>query len=274
MESCLYEGAVHHERLTPVNHRFQCHLYLAYLDLAELPDLVRLGLVSQRRFAAASFLRRDHIGDPRQSLAESVREIVQAQTGLDAKGPIRVLTQLRTFGYHFSPLTMYYCFAPDGAALQSMVAVVQNTPWLERHAYVLWDGNRESANVQGRYRHAKAFHVSPFMSMDVEYRWRLGMPGEGLGVAIDNVSASRILFRAGLQLQRRPLSRPALRRMLVRYPFMTARITASIYYQAFQLWRRKCPFHSHPKHLPQSAALTLPSVPAILESSSVSAGAA
>ena len=237
MESCLYEGIVHHERLTPVSHRFHHRLYMAYLDLAELPGLVRSGIVSASRFAPASFVRRDHFGDPGQSLDQCVRELILQETAIDVQGPIRALTMLRCFGFHFSPLTMYYCFAADGETIQAVVAMVRNTPWLHRHAYVLWDGNRANASEPGSYRHAKSFHVSPFMNMDVEYLWRLSLSGEHLRIAIDNASGNNVFFRAGVQLQRSPLTRTSLRTMQFRYPFLTARNTASIYYQAFQLWR-------------------------------------
>ena len=172
MESCLYEGIVHHERFRPVNHRFRYHLFMAYLDLEELPGLLRSGELSSASFAPSSFFRRDHFGDPRRSLPETVREVAE-EAGATVDGPIRLLTQLRYFGYYFSPLNLFFCFGADGKTVQAVVAEVQNTPWLERHCYVLWPGNQEEAEPTGHYRHAKDFHVSPFMAMNLEYRWHV-----------------------------------------------------------------------------------------------------
>jgi DUF1365 family protein len=249
MESCLYEGAVHHERLTPVRHRFGYRLYLAYIDLAEAPALRRAGLLSQNRFGLASFRRSDHAGVASEPLETAVRSLVQRH-GARADGPIRLLTPLSCLGYFFSPLKLFYCFAADGTQVQSVVAEVQNTPWLERHRYVLWEGNRESNGAADAYRHAKTFHVSPFMEMNMEYRWRIAAPGADLHVGIENVAAESVVFRAGLALRRVEWTAASRSRMVRRYPFMPARITAAIYWQAFQLWRKKCPFHAHPKHTP------------------------
>ena len=246
MESCLYEGNVCHERVEPMNHRFQYRLYMVYLDLAEVPALMRAGVLSEGRFASRAFLRRDHFGDPRQPLAQNVRDLVLMETGIKAVGPIRLLTQLRHFGCYFSPLNLLFCYAGDGNTLDAVVAEVQNTPWLERHCYLLWDGNKVSAGAEAIYRHRKAFHVSPFMGMDMDYHWRLSLPGNELRVGIENSFHDNVVFRAALHLKRSPLSRRTLMAMQCRYPLITARLTAAIYYQAFKLWRKKCPFHPHP----------------------------
>lgn len=255
MESCLYEGAVYHERLQPVKHGFHYRLYMNFIDLAEVPSLLHARLLSESRFSPSGFLRRDHFGDPRQPLADSVRDLVLRETGLVADGPIRLLTQLRILGYYFSPLNLFFCYAAEGSQLQAVVAEVQNTPWLERHCYVLWHGNQFGAGMEAEYRHPKSFHVSPFMGMDVDYRWQLSAPAEQLQVGIDNTRGTELLFRAVLQLQRVALSRRTQLTMHCRYPLMTARITAAIYLQAFGLWRKKCPLYQHPKH---RAELTLP----------------
>ena len=143
---------------------------------------------------------------------------------------------------------LFRSYAPDGIVLQAVVAEVQNTPWLQRHCYVLWHGNQVGAGPDAEYRHPKSFHVSPFMGMDVEYRWRLSVPGERLRIGIDNTQGNCPLFRASMALRRLPLSRSTQSIMHWRYPLMTVRITAAIYLQAFSLWRKKCPFYPHTRH--------------------------
>jgi DUF1365 family protein len=249
MHSCLYVGRVEHHRLAPARHRFRYRLFALYLDLAELPELTgRGGVFSGRRFAWASFLRRDQLGDPQQPLDQAVRDLVEQQTGTRPAGPIRLLTQLRYAGYYFSPLNLYYCFDRRGEAVESIVAEVNNTPWGEQHCYVLGDANRTSHRGGLRFAHPKTFHVSPFMGMDVRYQWTLSPPGERLGVGIGAVAADQArFFQASMALARRPLTRHSLRWFLFRYPILTFQIIVAIHYEALRLWLKKCPFYPHPK---------------------------
>jgi len=249
MLSCIYEGQVQHRRLSPVEHQFRYGLFMLYLDLGEMPLVLRgsFGL-HDTRFSPASFCRKDHLGDPAVLLAEAVVDLVKKQTGFRPAGPVRLLTLLRNFGYYFSPLNLFFCFDPDGRSVAAIVAEVTNTPWLQKHCYVLWEGNRFGPPQQLRFRHPKDFHVSPFMDMDAEYEWHISAPGPGLSVFLANQREGRKFFDVTMVLRRRELSRAALIRSLVRHPWMTARVSQAIYWQALRLWSKKCPFYTHPQY--------------------------
>lgn len=250
MHSCIYEGHVSHHRVEPITHRFQYRLYMVYLDLGELPSLVGdRALIGRRRIAGSSFRRSDHLFDDSLSLRDEVCQLVSQQTGTTPRGPIRLLTQLRHLGYYFSPLNVFYLYDEHDERVEFVVAEVSNTPWNERHCYTLWEGNRIGTADSLCFSHTKAFHVSPFMPMDVEYRWRLGEPGLKLTLDLANVRKGRELFRAGMTLQRRELTHPQLMRTTLSYPAMTAKIVAAIYLQALKLWWKKCPFYRHPRKL-------------------------
>lgn len=246
MESCLYEGHVWHRRFRPVEHAFEMPLFLLYLDLDEIDEVFRgRWLWSASRPALARFRREDHLGDPRVPLARAVRDVVEERTGRRPAGPIRLLTHLRYAGYGMNPVSFHYCFEPNGRDLAAIVADVTNTPWRERHVYVL-----PVAAPARRLRFAsrKQFHVSPFHPMELDYRWSFLVPGASLHVRIETEDATRApLFDAVLALRRREITTASLARVLVRHPLMTARVAAGIYWQALRLHRKGAPYHPHPR---------------------------
>ncbi len=244
MNSGVYQGTVRHRRFAPLQHEFRHRMFMLYLDLDELPGVFDgRWLWSARRVAPAWFRRADYLGDPSLPLAGAVRDLVAARTGRRPAGPIRLLTHLRYWGYLQNPESFYYCFDAAGAALETIVAEITNTPWNERHAYVL------PANPRGRSHRArfdKTFHVSPFMPMEQGYDWHFTTPGERLHVQMTNHQDGRRLFDATLALRRAPMTGPVLAGCLARHPWMTASVVAGIYWQALRLWLRGAPFHPHP----------------------------
>jgi uncharacterized protein len=233
--SAIYEGTVRHRRFADRANEFELHIALAYVDLEELP---RLPIARRNRLVR--FRRSDYLGDPRRPLDTEVRELVQQRTGTRPTGPIRLLTQLRSFGHCFNPVSFYYCFDPHGTQVESVVAEVTNTPWGERHQYVITRSATNSRVIQGEDE--KLLHVSPFMGMDQRYKWRVADPGETLSVHIESTAHDAKAFDATLSLRRREFSRRATARL----PASTLRTLALIYAHALKLKLKGAHVHPHP----------------------------
>jgi uncharacterized protein len=255
----------------PLKDEFRYPLFMAYLDLSELPwSFDGTWFWSARRPALARFRRSDYLGDPDVPLSDAVRELVMERTGVHVTGPIRLLTHLRYFGKSFNPVSFYYCFSGkckaevegetegkdegkgkgEGDQVVAVVAEVTNTPWGERHSYVMGvDQPADHGTVTlMRGQFDKQLHVSPLLGMDHTYDWRLTVPAEQLLVHIDSSGPDgKSVFDATLTLNRRELTPSAMRVALLRYPFLTARILARIYTHALRLKLRGAHYFPHPK---------------------------
>jgi uncharacterized protein len=241
--SCIYEGTIRHRRFDP-RREFSHRLALAYLDLDELPELLGGRLIAHRP-GLVRFRRRDYLGDPAVPLHAAVSDLVEERTGARPEGPIRLLTQLRSFGHCFNPVSFYYCFEPGGERVQALVAEVTNTPWGERHAYVIKGKQRDAAVLAGEFE--KALHVSPFMRMDHRYHAHAAMPAQTLSVHIASSRAGATVFDATLALRRRELTRASIVAITGRYPLATVRVLALIYAHALRLKLARVPVHRHPQ---------------------------
>ena len=140
-----------------------------------------------------------------------------------------------------------------GEQVETVVADITNTPWSERHAYVLPAHGAERRGDALRFRFAKTFHVSPFMPMEVGYDWFFPEPGPRLVVHMQNWKATEKVFDATLTLERQEITGASLARTLLRFPCPSLQVLGAIYWNAARLWMKGVPFHNHPTKVEEPA---------------------
>lgn len=257
MHSAIYQGSVRHRRFHPKQHEFVYGATLFYIDLDELPDLFT-GVKgwSLNRFNLGSFYRKDYVGDSAVPLKEAVRTQVRTMLGDCPQGAVRMLTNLRILGFCFNPVTFYYLFDSDEDKPSVILAQVNNTPWNERHCYVV---PCDSRSDKTKSQFSKEFHVSPFNPLAMQYHWVSTNPAEQLVVHMENhaaaITASESLENSGesivchmdatLTLHKQGWSPALLQRILLLQPLNAIKVPFLIYWQALKLFFKGAPVYSH-----------------------------
>lgn len=246
----LYVGTLRHRRFRPRPHAFTYTLFMALVDVDDLDRNMRVSrLTSRNGFNWASFDDRDHLGDPALPL--------RARLALDAEkhgltlpaGPIYLLTHLRYLGHNFNPISFYFCCDERGEPELAMGEV--HSTFGEQCTY--WVPAADLGRTPRTFRHRtpKTMHVSPFMSMDVDYEFAVTSPGASLVAHMNTIDRQEAggapYFDATLTLERRPWTAAEIRRVLVRHPVMTAKVIGAIHWEALRLWLKGVPGYPHPR---------------------------
>jgi DUF1365 family protein len=243
----LYAGTLRHRRFRPRPHDFTYKLFMAWLDIDRIPELMAQSpWTSYNRFNWASFNERDHFGDPGLSLRERVVTDASAHGVPMPNGPIFLLTHLRYLGYCFNPISFFFCY--DGNGVLDTVLAEVNSTFGESRNYWLWPRNQQPSANALHYRCPKTMHVSPFMGMNLVYEFVLTEPGDKLVAHMNTIEqeSPRPFFDATLALEHQQWTSRNLGRLLVRHPWMTASVIGAIHWQALRLFLKRVPVFTHP----------------------------
>jgi DUF1365 family protein len=242
VRSCIYRGDIYHKRFSHGEHTFRYKLDYAFIDLDEVDEVFSLSsLWSANKPNLVSFQRQDYLPGECENLRDEVIHRIELLGGGVFSGKVYLLSTLRCLGYCMNPISLFYCYEKDGQEdeLRYVLAEVHNTPWDERHLYLL-----EGPNF--KVPMAKTFHVSPFMPMDTTYHWKISDPDSSLSVAINVSLEKEPLFTASISLTRHALTGGNVTQMIGTQIRQAFRTISAIYIQAVRLWLKKVPFYDHP----------------------------
>ncbi len=227
--AALYEGWVMHRRLQPKVHRFKYRVFSLLVDLDALPALDRrLRLFAWNRWGLFSFHDRDH----GPAGTTDLRGWVDAQlegAGIAPGGAKRVLCYPRILGYTFNPLSVWFCDDAAGV-LKAIIYEVHNT-YDEGHCYVF----PVTDDTLARHDCAKDFYVSPFLTKDHRYHFRIAPPDARVAVAINETKNGETILNASFAGSRQALDDAALLSVFFRYPLMTLKVVVAIHFEAVRL---------------------------------------
>lgn len=236
--SAIYRGRVNHRRFSPKKHSFNYSYCMWLLDVDELPQLSsKFTLFGLNRFSPIRVCLSDHIdgvtdpADFKQRIKQKVLELGGSWQG----DKLLMMTQARVFGLYFSPVNFHFCY--DGEHCRYMLAEVSNTPWQQKHWYLV---DLENAETE------KDFHVSPFMPIEQKYQWRVKLPNQSFLAHIENWQENKV-FDATLNLDRVGLNTSNLVRVLIRFPVIAVSTVGAIYWQAAKMFAKGFKFYSYQK---------------------------
>ncbi|HTA82458.1 MAG TPA: DUF1365 domain-containing protein [Bacteroidia bacterium] len=244
MNSALYLCSLMHNRMEPKPHRFHYKVFMFWLDLDEIDSIAKkFWLISRNRFNMFNFRDSDHLQlpadkpDRTKNTKQQITDYLLSQNVKLQNPKIFLLTNLRTLGHQFNPVSFYYIYENEQPIC--CVAEIGNT-FGEMKLFLL--GNETLQKNLFLYRTKKYFYVSPYIEHDVEFDFQLALPTDKLNLRIDDYKDGRRFFIATLTGVKKKLTQFQLIWYAIRFPFITVKVITLIHWQAMLLWLKKIPY--------------------------------
>lgn len=249
-QSYLYVGNIFHRRFSPKKHSFSYSLYMLAIDVSDIENQSNnFGILGCSWYHPLHFVEKDYLRGEPNSLRQRITNKIHLLNGYSDIDRVLMLVQVRCFGIYFSPANFYFCYDSTGKCTQ-MLAEVSNTPWNERHYYLV------DLITKKEKMNKKSFQVSPFLDLDMSYFWHVKPPCNSNNKLIITIENKRInceenvtekVFDASLVLNKQPLTKKNLSKVWCHFPIMTIKIVSSIYWQALRILMKRIPFLGYQK---------------------------
>ena len=176
-----------------------------HLDLDEIDELCRrIPFLSHNRPNVYTFRDDDHLYLGKETLRENVQEYLKTNGVEEVPARISLLTNLRTFGYVFNPVSFFFCQDAAGEPL-AVVVEVHNT-FGELKPFLLTREDLTRNRFQRSY--PKQFYISPFTELDKRLEIKVELPGDRLALYVNTYEpeAAQPFFRSSLTGRISPLT--------------------------------------------------------------------
>ena len=138
------------------------------------------------------------------------------------------MTNVRTFGYIFNPVSFYFCFDTNDVPV-CVVSEIGNTFGELKYFYLGPEKKNTKAFVD---QQIKYYYISPFTDLDNHLDFCIQVPDERLQITIDTLKNGEKFFWSSMKGQRKALTTANLLWYTIKYPWVTLKVILLIYWHA------------------------------------------
>ena len=243
MQSSLQIGSVFHNRIFPYNHHFNYKTLSILINLDELNNINKLFLFSIKSFNLFSFFFKDHVEKNENSNPKNfILRNIAKKFNDKKKYTVYLYCTPSFLGYVFNPISIYLC-KNDKKEIKYICYEVKNTHH-EQHCYFI-KIKKNSKKIYSELK--KKFYVSPFLQMNLGYKFYLINNKNNFLLNIDVYKKNQIILKTGISSKTFALNSLSLIYNLIKNVFFAQKIMILIHYQAIKIFNKQKSFFSKPQ---------------------------